>query len=506
MPSITVGPSGRDYTTFQAAIHAANDNPTTTGDITEIIADGGTYVESLSVTSLSGGWMVPCIIRAADPSNPPIISSNGSSQAISGSIYRGSAVGQLTLKNLVFSGWTNASNAVIYVLTEGLVIENCWFIGNTNRKVVVNLGGTSTRQARVHACKFIGSGRSGSGSNGIIMMYSAYADVTDNIAVCDTNVQFQSGAGRYIEHNSVYGTWNTGGSCKVFSGAAAYRGNLIKNAGTGGSHAIDASGGGSYTENIAGGTFGTRFAGTDGGSNQNADPLFVDGPNGDLTLSPSSPAIRSLARSANTLLDFLGVTRSDPTDAGAYEMTLSTTIASLTNTIISGDQNRLRLTLGSSWAVDPSWVTGAFAITAGGGVAIPSKVSLTPDADPASYLDLVTGLQKDAASYTLAWTGLVGIEDDSLAFTGDADSPSIVSAVLQSYDHTTRTGIWRVTFSRVMASTGLSSVTNYNVSPVGNGRRGRVTAVTLGSPLTYVDLTVRGMEPGKRYRFSMESA
>lgn len=329
MATLQVGPT-RLYTTIQAALNVANTNPATVGAMDVIEVDAGTYTESLSALSPSGGWLIPCIIRAADPANKPVIASTGAAQAVlCNSIYRGSAAGQLTLQDLVFSGWSAASNAVIYILTEGLVVYRCDFVGCTGRKVIANLGGTASREARVDSCTFTTSGSVGSGSQGIILGYTNYAVIKNNKAVCPTNVQFQNGDALRVEHNSVLGTWNTGGSCKAFAGIAAYRGNVVQNLGTGGAAAIDATGG-SYTENVYFGTWTTPVSGTNGGGNQNADPLFTNTGTGDLTLQLTSPAIRSLARSANTLLDIEGDSRSDPTDAGAYEMVLDVTPPTIT--------------------------------------------------------------------------------------------------------------------------------------------------------------------------------
>lgn len=321
MATRTVGP-GKDYSTIAAAILACNDNPASREAMDIVLVDPGTYNEMLDFQSLSGGWQIPCIVRAADPTNRPIITSTGAAQAVQGgAAYRGSSAGETTLEDLVFSGWTNATNGVCYFGGAiGTVIRRCKFTGNTNRVCIRWVSSTSARLGIVDSCEFDTSGASGNGANGLVFAWGTLTVVKNCKAICPTNVQFlyePIGGPGVVEHNSILGTWNSGASCKVITAVGTVRGNIIQNLGTGGSHAIDATGG-TYTENIAFGTFSTRFAGTDGGGNQNVDPLFTDTGTGDLTLQATSPAIGSLARSANTLLDILGVSRNDPTDAGAY--------------------------------------------------------------------------------------------------------------------------------------------------------------------------------------------
>lgn len=366
MATITVGPSGRNYTTILAAIRAANDNPTSRATMDIILVDPGTYTEMLDFQSLSGGWQIPCIVRAANPANRPIIASTGAAQACQGgAAYRSTAGGETTLEDLIFSGWTNATNGVLYFSIAGIVVKRCHFVGNTGRTVMRWIGGSTTRLGLVDSCTFETSGSSGTGEKGIILTWTAYADVKNCKAICPLNVQFHNDAysgSRYVEHNSVYGTWSS--TVKVFTGVGTFRGNLIYNAGTGASHAIDASGGGTYTENIAYGTFTTRFAGIDGGSNQNADPLFVDGPGGDLTLELTSPAIRSLARSANTLLDIEGDSRSDPTDAGAYEMVLDVVPPTVTRARMTG-KTTIEITFSEDVEETSAETTGNYTLVPG---------------------------------------------------------------------------------------------------------------------------------------------
>lgn len=481
-----VGP-GRAHTTIQSALNACNDNPATVGAMDVVEVDAGTYTASLACINPSGGWMLPVIIRAADPSNKPVIASNGAAQAVSGSIYRGSAAGQLTLQDLVFSGWSAASNAVIWILTEGLVVFRCDFIGCTGRKVIANLGGTASREARVDSCTFTTSGSVGSGSNGIILSYSNYAVIRNNKAICPTNVQFQNGDALRVEHNAVLGTWNIGGNCKVFAGISAYRGNTIKNLGTGGAAAIDATGG-SYTENVYFGAFGTPVSGTNGGGNQNADPLYTNEGTGDLTLQPSSPAIRSLARSANTLLTILGASRSDPTDAGPYEASLSTTITGVT--VLS--PTSIKLALAALKTSDATWTTaGNYTITGSGGAAAVT-VSAAAVTDAGMSITLTTSEHTDGGAYSVAWSGLTNVTSGSSAYTGEGAPPSITAARM-----TSPTTIV-LTFSEAVDETSAELAANYTTTPARTVTAVRTSTttvtLTLDRPAHVVRLDVSGVE------------
>jgi len=454
MATLTVG-SGKMYATIQAAINAANDNPASVGAMDIIVVDAGTYTESLSVTSLSGGWMVPCIIRAADPNNKPVIASTGAAQAVSGSIYRGSAAGQLTLQDLKFSGWTAASNSVVYILTEGLVIERCEFIGCTGRAAVRNLGGSASREARVKRCLFHTSGSTGTGAQGLVMCYSIYSDVLNNVAICPTNVQFQSGDTRYTYHNSVYGTWNTGGSSKALSGVGAYRANVVQNVGTGGANAINATGG-SYTENLAFGTWTTTYAGTNGGGNDTGlDPQFNNPGAYDLTTPSTSPCFRTVARSAVVLDTYDGASRSDPTDKGAFETIASTTVGSVT--VVSSTS--IKLNLDDSVTSDATWTTaGNYTITASGG-AVAVSVSSAAITDAGLSITLTTSEHTNGGSYNIAWAGLANITNDNDPYTGTSTPPVVSSAAM------TAGKVIRVTFSKSMTNNAaLTTVGNYIIS------------------------------------------
>jgi len=445
------------YATIQLALNAANDNPASAAAMDVIVIDAGTYNETLRCTSLSGGWQIPCILRAANPLSKPIITSTGAAQAALGnSVYRGSAGGQLTFENLVFSGWTAATNAVIYATTDGLSMSGCEFVGCTGRRVIRTVGGTASRVGLVDSCLFHTSGSTGTGSQGMVLAATAFADVLNCVSVCPTNVQFQQGTTRYVYHNSVYGTWNSGGSSKVMSGVGAYRANVIQNVGTGGSHAIDASGGGSYTENLAFGTWTTTYAGTNGGGNDTGlDPQFNNPGAYDLTTPSTSPCFRTVARSAVVLDTYDGASRSDPTDKGAFETIASTTVGSVT--VVSSTS--IRLNLVGSVTSDATWTTaGNYTITASGG-AVAVSVSSAAITDAGLSITLTTSEHTNGGSYNIAWAGLTNITNDNDPYTGTSTPPVVSSAAM------TAGKTIRVVFSKSMSNNAaLTTTGNYLIS------------------------------------------
>ena len=309
------------YVVAPSALAAAiltygNDNPATTADQTIFEVTGGTFAGALDLRSLSGGWLIPCIIRAADPNNKPIFTSTGAAQAVRmDSTMRVTAAGMPTFEDIVWSGWTAASNGVLYTNSQPITVRRCDFIGNTARTCIKSIRGTASKPGVVDSCTFTTSGQA-------VARGSDYTTITNCRAVLPTGVIFDAGTfttSTVVAHNSVYATLN--GSGTLFGGAGAYHANIGINAGSGATLGIL---GGTYSSNILYGTFTTSASGTDGGSNQfGTNPLLTDAANGDFTaLGLSSPGVRAVARSGDLLLDATGASRSDPTDIGALELYL----------------------------------------------------------------------------------------------------------------------------------------------------------------------------------------
>jgi hypothetical protein len=102
-----------------------------------------------------------------------------------------------------------------------------------------------------------------------------------------------------------------------------------------------------------------------------------------------------------------------------------------------------------------------------------------------------------------------GIADGNSAFTGISVLPSIASIALTSYSAKTRRGVFRVSFSTDMTLSGISLTTDYAVTTLNGGAKAVVHSVTPESGTstpTYVDVTVRGMTPGKAYRLTVANA
>lgn len=478
MATYTVG-SGKDYATINLGIQACNNNPLSLGARDTLVIDPGTFNESLDMRATVGGWLIPCILTAADPDNKPVITSTGAAQAVrADSVYRGTAVGQFEFHDLVISGWTAATNGVVNMPVEGIVVERCEFIGNTGRRVLRWVGGTAAREGRVEQSLFHTSGSTGSGEQGMILTWTLFADVFNNVGICPTNVQFQHDAytgPRYTMHNSVYGTWNTGGNCKVIKGVGTSRANVIQNAGTGGANAIDATGG-TYTENLAFGAFTANFAGTDGGGNDTGlDPQFTNPGAYDLTTPDSSPCFRTVARSALVLNTYDGAVRSDPTDKGAFETLATTTVGSVT--VISSTS--IKLNLVDSVTSDATWEDEAnFTITPSGG-AIAVTVTLATITDAGMSITLTTTEHTNNGAYDVAWAGVTNIVDGTDGYTGTSTPPVVSSATM------TAGKVIRVTFSKSMTNNAaLTTVGNYLISGMTVSGVARVDATRVDVTMT----------------------
>lgn len=490
MATLLVGPA-RTYTTIQAAINvtsATNDNPASRAAMDLILVDPGTYTETLDLRT---GWLLPVVIRGADPANRPIIASTGAAQAVrADSIYRGTAVGELTLEDLEFSGWTGAGNGVVYITTNGLVVRRCKFTGCSNSRAIRTVQGSATRYGLVDSCEF---GTSGA-TTGLILGNSAYTQVKNCKAVCPTNVPFYSDLGgntQFVEHNSILGTWNSGGNTDVItvSGGTA-RANILQNLGSGARYGIYEWGAGSYVENVLTGTYATPFFGTDGGGNQTADPLFANTGTGDLTLQGASPAIRSTPRSADTLLTITGASRSDPTDAGAYEALLSTTITGVT--VLS--PTSIKLTLAALKTGNSSWTTPAnFTITPSGGAAAVS-VSAAAVTDSGMSITLTTSEHRQGGAYSVAWSGLLNVTSGSSAYTGQGTAPTITSARM-----TSPTTI-ELVFSEAISEASAETAANYVTAPARTVTAVRTSTttvtLTLDRPAHVLRLDASGVADG----------
>lgn len=496
MPTYTVGPSGRDFTTITGGIQACSDNPATRGDMGIVVVDPGTYTEVLDFRSTSGGWTIPCIVRAADPNNRPVVASTGAASAtLDGGAYRGTAAGEVTLEDLEFSGWTNASNGVVYVTAVGLIVRRCKFIGNTGRICIRWCGSSASRYGIVEQNEFYTSGSTGAGTNGVVLAWGSLTQVKNNKAVMPANVQFlyepTAGPG-VVEHNSLLFELNMSGLAGVLM-VGSFRGNLIKNLGSAASYGIYNWGGTNYY-NFVNGTFATPFTGTDAGGNSTTDPLFTDTGTGDLTLQSGSAAIRAVTRSANTLVDILGVSRSDPTDLGAYETSLGTTVSSVT----MPTSTSVKLTLAALVTNDSTWTNAAnYTITPPGG-APAITVSAAAVTDAGMSITLTVNEHVQGGSYNVAWAGLTAVTDGNMGYTGVGTAPTLVSA---SFNLSNRVVL---TFSESMTNNAaLTTLSNYSIVDV---TAGGVISKTLVQRIsaTVVWVTVSTSSPfigGRVYRF-----
>lgn len=406
MPTVNVP---ADYASVTLALAAADKLG---GWIIEV--DPGTYNEALSFAATDGGWLLPATVRAADPNDKPVFTSTGAAQAVNmASIMKSDSAGIPILENLVFQGWTAATNGVIRMVADTTQrgctanIRGCDFVGNVAMKCI-KLCGTLANPGVVEKCTFKTSGQS-------IQVLSNYSWIENCWANLPTNIPFQSGAfltSTYVYHCAVQGVWNTGGGIKVMTGLLEYKACSFKNTGTSGSHAIDASGGGSYTKCISHGTFGTVFAGTDGGGNlTSTDPEYTDADNFDFTTSATAPGFRYVARDSSVTTTIDDVSRADPTDVGPYEAIEPTVLGTITvqsDTVVrvdfSGgpnpDPEEVELVNVANWVITKE--------SPDIGVAL--EVTEVTPAEDGSYVDLTLDREQTTGQvYTVTVSGVPGL-------------------------------------------------------------------------------------------------
>lgn len=484
MAILTVG-SGKTYATIQLAIDACN---VLGGDAIEVYSGGTgfTYTEEMDLRP-GAGWLKPVTIKTGVPGQKITLANTGAAQAVNASsVLQGGASGKPIIEDFIFSGWTSAINGVIRSGPVGIGLRRCEWVGCTGRLCINQLFNDPLEDQFVDACLFITSGSSGTGGTGVINSDSFYSEITNNVIICPTNVQAIAGTANFIKHNSIYGTWNSGGNSKVIrSGAGSTGGvyggihaNVIENAGTGGLYAIEAFDGpytGRYSYNVVYGTFSSYFNGgtDDGGNITGTDPEFSDPVANDLTTPNTSPCYRAVARSADVLTTYDGASRSNPTDIGAYETLANTTVGSIT--VVSSTS--IKLNLVDSVTSDATWEDEAnFTITGSGGAAAVT-VSLATITDAGMSITLTTTEHTNGGAYNVAWAGVTNIVDGNDAYTGTSTPPVVSSAAM------TAGKTVRVTFSKSMTNNAaLTTVGNYLVS-------GMVVSGVVRVDATRVDVT-----------------
>ncbi len=443
-----------DYATINLALQATSH---TSQDTVRVRA--GTYAADFDFRKASvGGWIVPTILEAYDPENKPIITGGGSAQvARKDSVYNGGAAGLIAkMKNLKFDGCTSASNGVVYGLAA-MNIEGCEFV-NTTTPVIKWAAGDATRVTYIEECIF----------NATTNVAITFTGVTDYCTVrnCEitrtaaaTSAIFGTTADGNVYNTSVYvnrtaGSWNAV-TAKIVTNVT------VQNAGSVTAGAISSN---TYTTCLAYGSFTTAFSGANGGGNiSGSDPLYTDGPNGDLLPQSGSPLINAGTNLSGTgFTDSLnGVARPSGAawDIGAYEVEASTTVSSVT---VLGPTS-IQLNLAATVSSDATWTdAGNYLTTPNGGAA---AVTVVAAANPTpTTIVLTTTEHTGGGSYDVSWSGLTNITTGNLPYTGQGVAPSLASLVVTS------STTFRATFSEAMRTNApYTNVANYAITDVTGG-------------------------------------
>ena len=435
---------GGSYTTPQAAINAAGLAEDANADI--LIAPG-TYNAAIDLKKWPFGYIVPCRIRAQNPSHPPVISGAGlsDSQAVlmNVGVFPG-VTARPRFEDLIFEDWTSSTNGVFFcsstsnanLTAERLTFRNC------STGVFRFLPGPSAgAPSIIRKCKFIDCGAAvhgGTGSDYATIEDCAFKLNEDAIAV---NRQV---AGWVVQNCSVYA--RNGSSVPVI--AAGYATNVVvQSAPTYNAQRAFALSG-SYSHCVTYGSFANANIGADGGGNVVGDPQFTSPTTGDLSIPQSSACFDAGGTIAGLTDDILGTTRPQGAafDVGAFEVIVTGSVSGVT---VLGPTS-IRLDVGSPRPTsDASWSNATkYTITPTGDGAAVYVLTAVPSGSPVSSVTLTTTEHTDGAAYEVAWAGITHLTDGSEAYTGVGIAPTVTGAELTG-DKTLR-----VTFSEAMTGTG----------------------------------------------------
>lgn len=475
MALYTVG-AGKAYADPQAAANAAGAANDYNGQL-EVYP--GTYILNLTLRTHPSTYVMPLSIYAADPTNKPIFQSTTGSYALLADVATHSSAGtaQPTFTNIKWSGGTAATYHTYSNGGAPLRFYGCEFISQFYGKQIFYqpYGGTAGRGWVIDSCWFYNPGQivfnSGGGvgtlTNNRIRWYNG------------SQTMIQAGFSTWTAYNNSVASGANGGTLFIVGTA---RNNAVSR--TGGSTPTKifdtfTGGGSGYGNNVF--NWGGSNSGTNlGGNVTNADPGFADPDNGDFAITTGSACYNAGATIAEVTTDYRGTARPQGAayDVGAYELVPGTTVSSIT---VSSPQS-IRLNLAGSVASDATWATaGNFTITSGTGAAVTVSAAAA-SGNPGTSITLTTSEHTDAATYTVAWTGLTNVTAGSTTYTGQGQAPSFTAAF-------TAAATVRVTFSEAMPNNAaLTSAANYTLTPTA-GAGFNPTAVTRIDSTT-VDLTI----------------
>lgn len=437
-----------DYATINAAVAAAS---YLTQDTIRVRV--GTYAEDIDCRASAGGWLKPVIIEAYDSNNPPTITGGGGAQTIrADSVYNGSTSATLTLRYLIFSGCTSATNGIVYANSSGVRVENCTFTGTTQTCVWVY--GSSTRPGYVKRSLFTGTTGRAIRFGGTPTVYASAQNcvVTRSAPTVGLIVGASTTEGLVYNCSLYVGASASGSWSAVLCRTAT---NVVIQTASSIVRGIECT---TYTTCDAYGTFSTAaFTGSSGGGNLTSNPLYTAPGSNNLLPAVGSPLINAGTNLTSTFTDsYNGLTRPavGAWTIGAYEVPATTTVSSVD--VLS--PTSLRLNLVGTVSSDSTWTTaGNYTITPSGGAAAVTVSAAV--ISTATTITLTTSEHTDGGSYNLAWSGLTNITSGNANYIGEGVAPTI-SAVTMTGAKTVR-----VTFSESMTNNAaLTTTSNYTVT------------------------------------------
>lgn len=179
----------------------------------------------------------------------------------------------------------------------------------------------------------------------------------------------------------------------------------------------------------------------------------------------------------------------DTRTVAIYQTTVSTAVASVGFT-----GYKLRLNLAEQTYKVSGW--GAATVTISGPTVVSCAYSTA--ADFATYIEYTLSEQEAGATYTVTWSGILGVVDGSTYFTGVGVAPSLASVSAASV--TSMVVVWN---EAMLDEAALTNAANYVLTPAAGSDTIDVLSVTRDSA-TQVTLTTTQQTPGRLYSIAID--
>lgn len=237
--------------------------------------------------------------------------------------------------------------------------------------------------------------------------------------------------------------------------------------------------------------FTTGISGTDGGNNQNRDPLFVDGPAGNFNWQQASLEYDSGTAVVGVTHDLLG--RALPVGIGWPRGARDYLLVAAVSGAVANTPLELEVTFAQAIPLTVALETAGnwtLAQNSPANGVVPSVSAVVADGDPASSVTITTSEHTGGQSYRVTPSASI------INLTGYADYAGLGTAPTVTQLEVRGPGVIRVHFSEAMKPDDpeLTNASNYVFTRTGELDVPLVVSVTpqAGSTPTYVDLVVTG--------------